>query len=705
MSDNPADARASGVPQSRRRTPGIRAALRILDAILFEERSGWFAIDTANTRVRGVVVPSLDDGLRLVGQGQVTTIVGQLRPEVRAVDIDIDDEGVADALVELVVRWAHSRALWHLVRPSGGAPGRAHVLVAVGTRADELDDYVATLRADFDLRSSAVNARQTLRPLSAPHRRGGRTAPLGDLERAVLGLQAHAWADTPATSRKTRKRPARNPVEPLVARPRRRPYPLQPEWRRFLNTGVCPPLGGQDRSGSTRELVATTKLVVAGYSYEQAWAAIAAAHPAAFPRARASKAHWTRYVWNRVVQDDLDRAAAYTPPASPVAVASAAATENRLWAAAASLPPRQRRAFLMVGYAVLDRVVRTGTPRVGVAERDLVLDTGIRDRKTLRQVLRTLDALGVGRLDRSTLTPPAAGEPPRGFEFELHGPDQVREIPPPSFHAPTPPAPGTWAALPPAAAPLWRAAHRHPLADLPSLTAHALLGDPTPSPSTLRTARAALTALAAAGLASCDAEGRWTALDGTGWHADATLEHTALRQRMQDERAAHRAGHHSTWWAARRASIRAQRAREDAWWHGLDPHERRTRFLEGQRRFRTAPIAEQERVKAHLVRRRAAVGIDERTHHGAWLASMTEREYLDRSIQRAIEYAHLAPPLQHELVASWSRHRAAHDVPLGRTPASLAAAALADGTSDRDTRYYLTENPTGPALSTATGAA
>lgn len=73
------------------RSRRVSKALTTLDAALFEP-TGWFAIDSANSRVPGVAVPSPEAGLALVGQGTVASIVGRLRPGVCVVDVDLKGE-------------------------------------------------------------------------------------------------------------------------------------------------------------------------------------------------------------------------------------------------------------------------------------------------------------------------------------------------------------------------------------------------------------------------------------------------------------------------------------------------------------------------------------------------------------------------------------------------------------------------------------
>ena len=115
-----------------------------LDEVLFLP-SGWFALSAGNQRVPGVVVPSLSAGLGLVGQGEVASLVGRLRPGFRVVDVDV--EGLrGQAIADEITAWCQSRGLWFLQRPSGGAVGRTHVFVAIGEDLDALSECVAGLR-------------------------------------------------------------------------------------------------------------------------------------------------------------------------------------------------------------------------------------------------------------------------------------------------------------------------------------------------------------------------------------------------------------------------------------------------------------------------------------------------------------------------------------------------------------------------------
>ncbi|HSO03385.1 MAG TPA: hypothetical protein VLQ92_02810, partial [Candidatus Limnocylindrales bacterium] len=101
----------------------------------------WRGLAADNTCVKGVRASSLDEALRLVGQGQVATVFGLLRPGVVAVDVDM---ARGEAVVGDLVAWCVQVDVWHVVRRSG-REGHAHVLIVVGDRRDELGGFCERL--------------------------------------------------------------------------------------------------------------------------------------------------------------------------------------------------------------------------------------------------------------------------------------------------------------------------------------------------------------------------------------------------------------------------------------------------------------------------------------------------------------------------------------------------------------------------------
>ncbi|HSB56043.1 MAG TPA: hypothetical protein VLD58_16885, partial [Gemmatimonadales bacterium] len=341
--------------------------------------------------------------------------------------------------------------------------------------------------------------------------------------------------------------------------------------------------------------------------------------------------------------------------------AAVAAGRERLTAFMWTQPVRRRRALLLVGHHVLDRMERTNSRRVPVPERDLVEDTCLTDRKTIRTALRLLNG-PLGLLDTETWDPARRAD--SSFEFEIpEAPDPgVREIPPPSSHTPLPR--GTWSQLPGPSHALWR---QLPDATGPPLTASQLawrsgltdFRDQAPTQSQLRSTQAALTALAAAGLAHCAADATWSRRSTiTSDHAErSTARHAEISAIVAAERRRYRAAG-ASWQRARARALKQQISRERAWWHGLEATERVQRRTEWVRRFDQLPVQKQERLKARLATKRVRAGMDERARHAEWVASMDSDEFLERSVTRQQRFEGLAPPLQQAFAASWQRHRA-----------------------------------------------
>ena len=645
-----------------RRVPRVVADL---DELLFAP-GGWFALDASNQRVPAVVIASLRDGLRLVGQGPVTAIVGRLRPQMRVVDVDLEDAR-GDAAVELVAAWCRQEGLWHLVRPSGGGTGRAHVFVAAAERAQDLEAVTRRVCEQLGASQRSVDVRDTVRPLSSPHRNGAMTTAYGNLSEALLGLRAHSWASQVPKSRRRRSRThvSATPAVPVRRRARKE---LPAQWQDYLEHGALPlvRVDNPQHSRSNIEATATAAMLRCGYDAVAAWAAIQEAHGDAFGKARTQgHAWWVKYVWNPAVADDDSFIPVGTGDADPALDTAVNAARSALEDLAWRLPTRQRPALLLVGHAVLDRICRAGERRVPVPERDLVLDTGLNDRKTIRAQLRILNG-ALGTLHTEAWDP-IHHRDSSSFEFEIPPAQGVSEIPPPNLHTPLPH--GVWAALPRPCHQLWRALRKADRAvSLDELAAHALL-TPTsatpPSPSQIRAARVALLALSEAGLASCSAEGTWTYTKRpeARFVAKAMAEHEVRTGAVLEERRVYRAGERSRWSLARAAALKEQRAREVAWWQGLPPAAREQRQAELSRRFQAESVMSQERLKSGLADRRLRHGVDEPARYRSWLASLSDDELTWRSQTRAAAFATFAAPLQQALVAAWERHRDRYGLP------------------------------------------
>lgn len=657
-------------------TPVVR-----VDAAIFEP-ARFFFIDEANRRVDGPVPGDVRDALGRVGSGPVASVVGRLRSGWVAVDVDVDGL-LGDAVVELVCARLRAGGLRHVVRPSGGGPGRAHVVVACDRDGEGLVRSVAAEAAAWaGVPGSRVDCRRWLRPLSAPHRLGASPVPLSDpavlLPDRVTGPAAERTAAVKGgrTRRSRHGRGAaavatRGRVALRPARPRVRGT-LPSRWARYLLEGVVPVLPGQaagrpgDYSRSTVEAVCTAAMVHAGWCADQAWDAIAAAHPAAMTRARASHRRWLG-VWNAAVENDdahywTGRGRATAGPVGP----AAAQARARLHEAAWRVGPRARPALLAVGEAVLARVERAGVLRVPVPERDLVLDTGVTDRKTVRGALRALDGV-LGVLHRDCLDLSRRGRSSSSFEFEINPVETGgAEILPPSFHTPSPRdlPPG----LPPTSVQVLRALPAPSAtagADLPSLGAAALLthrrGDDL-TPRQARTLAGVLRALERVGLAVRGEDGRWRAGSGLTPRArvEASRARVAREEIVQAERAEWRAGGRGLWDVQRAAAVKRDHARAKAWWDGQTDAQREMRSAALRARFEALGVVEQARVKDALVRRDRVRGIDPDERRRRWLASHSSEELEAVSIERAVAFARLPGPERAARAAAWEAHRRRH---------------------------------------------
>lgn len=545
------------------------ALLAELDQLLFSA-SGWFLLDAGRDKLGKVDDVNLMSGLAAVADPgtPAVAVVGHVTEPVIAIDIDAGAElaGVAgggrlgDRVVEELAGWLVSRGRWHIVRPSGGAPGRWHLFCIPGSDRWKFKDLVADVRATHGLGGRQVDWRRPIRPLSSPHCNGTNPLPL-DLERlpALLAEARELLRPAPAgkTSTATKepvgqrtravraeqKLTDRGRVVPLVPLPRRR-VPLAEAGPRgaafaawFAGDGPAPKVGGQDLTRSALEKVATGELVRAGYDVKQAWEVIAAAHENAMTHTRADnrgRQWWIQYLWNKAVAEDTAyrRAAALDRGMIPESAIAAPEPENRgpesrsdglsapswhqnsrtvvaaarealrdsLW----GFGPEARHTMRVVMETLLDRMHWENTLTVPCPKRWLVEQTGLSG-QTVLTCLKSWDGV-LGR--REETYDPA--DPSSSHSWVLTAGD-LPEIPESRFRPVSRTPPG-WvgSTLPAPALSLWRELVSTPPADrdphgwtLDDLAqAAALTHSPTeaPTPTQRRRARAHLEALVAVGL-------------------------------------------------------------------------------------------------------------------------------------------------------------------------------------------------------------
>ncbi|WP_238383336.1 MULTISPECIES: hypothetical protein [unclassified Nocardioides] len=711
-----------------------------LDEHLFNpDASQWLVIDSGNTAVPRTVVPSLVDGLELIGKGRIAALVGHLRDGVGVVDVDVPGE-FGDFLAAEVADWLSRRDCWVLERPSGGAKGRWHIFFAhsdfhyapAAARAGfaaAVSGFLTALAEDVKVPRGELDLRDAVRPLSSPHRFGAVTRPKGELREALRGLK-RVLPDPPSPS-PLRPRAKVKPtnaghkstatgsglVVPLALQRWKRQ--LRTEWRNYLLTGEIP--AGSWAAGATKtraavevdrslvEAACTREMVWAIGDPEMAWRIIRESHPTAMTKAKhQGYSWWLGYVWNDLVRSASEFNTTSEKPrqveAPPVevveAVAAARAELGRLmW----SVPDRQRAALLLVGHHLLDRVLRKRNLRVPCPERDLLLDTGLGDRKTVRAALARLNGR-LGTLHTDCLSPVERDSTSYEFEINQAPEGEGRQIPPPGFDPP--PAPrGLWATLPRSSHSLWRTllTCSTPL-ELGDLVVKAGLvkaaGDEV-SKSQRSTAKAALVALSKAGMVRVDENGCWQAATrprSVQVEQDAAAAYARQLETIEAERAAYRAGTTSSWTAGRARAIKAQRAKEKAWWDNLSPAARAERAAAKRLEFDQMSISQQAALKSRLAERRMRAGIDELETYQTWLRSLPADEYVARSLERKQRFQALSPAERGASVAAWDRHRLRYGLTAQRlatpaldartaTPDVEQAALLPDGVAARDATF------------------
>jgi len=713
-----------------------------LDEHLFNpDATQWLVIDAGNEAVPKTTVPSLRDGLELVGKGRVAALVGHLRDGVGVVDVDVPGE-FGDFLAAEITDWLTRRDCWVLERPSGGAKGRWHIFFAhrdfhyssAATRtglAAQVSDYLTGLAADVGVPRGELDLRDAVRPLSSPHRHGAITSPKGDLRQALRGLKRvlpAAPAPSPLRPRCKIKPPttggkntsaaaATGFVVPLALQRWKRQ--LRPEWRNYLVDGQVP--DGSWAAGATKtrgalevdrslvEAACTRELVWAIGDPEMAWRIIRESHPQAMTKAKhQGYSWWLGYVWNDLVRSASEfntnpekPRQVEAPPAEVLdAVAVAREELDQLkW----TVPARQRAALLLVGHQLLDRVLREGRLRIPCPERDLLLDTGLGDRKTVRAALARFNGrLGTLHTDCLSLTERDS----TSYEFEINSPPDRGgwQIPPPAFDPPPTPR-GLWATLPRASHSLWRTllTNEGPL-ELSELAVKAGLVENLandPSKSQRATAKAALVALSKAGMARVDEHGCWQAATrprSLQVEQDAAAAYARQLEVIEAERAAYRSGTTSSWTAGRARAIKAGKAREKAWWDNLSPAARAERAAAKRLEFDQMSLTQQAQRKAELAERRIRAGFDELENYQTWLRSLPADEYVARSLERKKRFQALSPAERGASVAAWDRHRLRYGLTAQRLGTPLVderpqspdveqAALLPNGPATRDAAF------------------
>lgn len=216
------------------------------------------------------------------------------------------------------------------------------------------------------------------------------------------------------------------------------------------------------------------------------------------------------------------------------------------------------------------------------------------------------------------------------------------------------------------------------------------------SKSQRSTAKAALVALAKAGMVRVDEHGHWQAATrprSLQVEQDAAAAYARQLEAVEAERAAYRAGTTSSWTAGRARAIKAAKAREKAWWDNLSPAARVERATAKRLEFDQMSTTQQAKLKAELAERRIRGGLDELDEYCAWLRSIPADEYVARSVERKARFQGLSPAERGASIAAWNNHRRRYGlhtqglaVPVQptRSIADERRALLPDGEAVRD---------------------
>lgn len=691
---------------SDRHSPKLSAAvarataLANLDELLFVPGS-WFCLDDGNQRVPGVRPGTLQAGLDLVGHGSVATVAGRLRPGCVAVDVDAGGT-TGDAIAADLVAWCVERRLWHLARRSGPIEGRWHVFAVPREHQEHLAAHVLALRAAHGVRAAEVDLRRVVRPLSAPHRTGGTCPSPPRLVTAQRGLCQAMGTMTPGPAGMVERAAAATVTSSTIAVPlARRRRPLSAPWQAYLDgLGPCPTVAGGDRSSV--ELAATFQLVITGHSQAEAWDVVTA-HPGAFAKATSRGQRWWRtHVWAAAVRsadtwllerrtnpsptappttDAADRAdTPVTPDAVTAAVAAAHTAREREWL---DWAPTGRYAATAVLDALLERMRRTGSTTVPCPERDLLLDTPVLSRTTIRSALAALEAAGFG-FRVATFRPGSTDAAEQSHtwvldeRFSRASATAVSSLVPPSFTPHPADNPGTWRLLGLRARSVYAAVcrQREPTPATTLLARAAGLvttSSSSPTPRQLRTLREYLGTLATFGMVVVDSNGRWSTVHVGDGVQLAQLQRAGrasqvrVERAVTTERAAYRevGGLGGLRWHRERAkalqrAAHGDRVRQLAWWSGLTQRERDQRQAMHATAFTALSIDDQAQRKHTLAQQRARAGLQEEPRRLQWLQDRDPDELNLLSASRAADFARLAPPEQAARARAWQHHRDTH---------------------------------------------
>lgn len=572
-----------------------------LDRLLF--RAPVRLIDTAND-VLGTT-RGLDSARVAVTAGAAASYFAHLAPGVAGVDIDLDDDDAAAAVLHQVAQWCDDHAVWWCTRRSGGGPGRWHLLAVAGELLPVLRGVVLELRQRWRLPSRELDWRTTLRPLTAPHRRTGDVSLPGDVDELLADLKHGPGRRRlgVAAVRQPRPRPlpSTDSLDSTDLSPAGGAVALSPGfWKRLRRPG---PGYAVDRS--LTELLVTAELKAAGYQAGEAWQVLAdplnvvGAHARSRGRGRE---WWQTYVW------PVARPPAKVRIGGPRLPRTFSDGYDWQWLTLPLLAgvrsawgpwkPRERHTTEHVAAVVTEyHTARRTLAAVPAAERTVAEDTGY-DRDTARAALRRLcEANVLVLVERFNY----AAEEGQGVTAHTYAPNLLAVdfragslTPPPSSHTPSPAHPA-WVGLPRGCLSLWTSLRLH--GALPPTDLRTCAGYKSPANGQLSTrqrwlledrlqqmrTRGLITRTSAGGAVDLGQPTRPVSAPRAGWSRWRALRrlHAVERAIFRAARAADRARFRADWELGRaRGRLRraaADRERRSAWWERLGDAEREHR--------------------------------------------------------------------------------------------------------------------------------
>lgn len=589
---------AAATPHERRATGVAAPAVEALDRALFTTPT--FTLNEANERVTAHRTVAL--ARAAVGAGRAATWVATVRRGVVAVDVDLNDDDEAAAVLSAVITWCDEHSVWSLARRSGGGAGRWHLFAVPAELEPALLDVVESTRRTHRLSARQVDVRTQVRPLGAPHRLTGESGVPDDVEHAARDLAAALRQPVGAPSRSRR---ATEEVAPRAALA----HPRQALPPRFWEDVARPHARGTDRSAAEFEF--TAQMARAGYSEQDAWSVVA--HPAHAGMARSrrrGRAWWRHYSWNAVEVVDATPLARRTGLArtlwsgaydwSAVVLPAAAALRER-WHAWST---RQRHSVDHLLAVIADRFTRNGLEPLPLSLRSLVEDSGLAI-GTCRSGLSLL--VEVGLLERLPVEDNADGTRAHVYALNHAALTEAVVVDTPSSYTP-PPSDPLWVGSPTSTLSHWLSLHVHGPAHTPTrhqaehsapwLHARGLLtkdGTPTTREKVSRP-RAGLR--------------RWKELRSRHAH-----ERQAFRAFLRDVRSAARARWENGRHRARERQAARDVRRHHHWWASLTEAERTARTQHCREWWQGLTDAERARRRAALDDRRALAGAWARRAH------------------------------------------------------------------------------------------